>query len=53
MPEGQIRDRRELADTLGAAMAGLAVYFVRPVRDVETALPDHDQLKKVEPASAA
>ena len=33
---------------LCAAMVGLAGYFFRPVRDVETTLPDHDQLKKAE-----
>ena len=38
---------------LGAAMVGLAGYFVRPIRDAETILPDHDQLKKVEETPAA
>ena len=38
---------------IGAALVGLAGYFVRPIRDAETILPDHDQLKKVEPAPTA
>ena len=38
---------------LGAALVGLVGYFVRPIRNAEIILPDHDQLKKVEPAPAA
>jgi MFS transporter, DHA3 family, macrolide efflux protein len=38
---------------LGAAVVGLTGYFVRPVRDAETILPDHDQLKKVEEPAIA
>jgi len=31
-----------------AALVGLSGYFFKPVRDVETILPDHDQLARVE-----
>jgi hypothetical protein len=31
---------------LGVILVGLAGYFVRPVREAESILPDHDQLKK-------
>jgi MFS family permease len=34
-----------------AAVVGLSGYFIRPIREVETILPDHDQLEKVNPAS--
>jgi MFS transporter, DHA3 family, macrolide efflux protein len=33
--------------SLGVVLVGLTGYFVRPVRQAETILPDHDQLKKV------
>ena len=33
---------------LAAAMIGVAGYFVRPIREAESILPDHDQLKKAE-----
>jgi DHA3 family macrolide efflux protein-like MFS transporter len=33
---------------LGSALVGLAGYFVRPIRNVEMILPDHDQLQKAE-----
>jgi len=32
---------------LGVALVGLIGYFIRPIRQAETILPDHDQLKKV------
>jgi MFS family permease len=38
---------------LGATIVGLAGYFIRPIREAETILPDHDQLKKVEETPAA
>jgi MFS transporter, DHA3 family, macrolide efflux protein len=33
---------------LGIILVGLAGYFIRPIREAESILPDHDQLKKVE-----
>jgi hypothetical protein len=33
---------------LGVALVGLAGYFIRPIREAESILPDHDQLKKIE-----
>jgi len=36
---------------LGVALVGLTGYFVRPIRQAESILPDHDQLKKVEEAA--
>jgi len=36
---------------LGVALVGMAGYFVRPIREAESILPDHDQLKKVEEAA--
>ena len=35
---------------LTASLAGLAGYFIQPIRDAETLLPDHDALPKAEPA---
>ena len=35
---------------LAIVLVGLTGYFVSSIRDVETILPDHDQLAKVEPA---
>jgi DHA3 family macrolide efflux protein-like MFS transporter len=32
---------------LGVALVGLTGYFIRPIRDAETILPDHDKLEKV------
>jgi hypothetical protein len=37
---------------LAAALVGLSGYFVRPIRNAEAILPDHDQLEKVEAAPA-
>jgi hypothetical protein len=38
---------------LCAALIGLSGYFIRPIREAESILPDHDQLEKVaEPAAA-
>ena len=37
---------------LGVVMVGVAGYFIRPVRDAESILPDHDQLKKAEETPA-
>ena len=34
-----------------AAVVGLGGYFIRPVRNVENDLPDHDQLARVEAAA--
>jgi hypothetical protein len=34
-------------------MVGLTGYFVRPIRDAETILPDHDQLEKAAETAAA
>jgi len=31
---------------LGVSLVGLSGYFVRPIREAESILPDHDQLKK-------
>lgn len=31
---------------LFAAVVGLSGYFIRPIREVETVLPDHDQLER-------
>jgi hypothetical protein len=33
---------------LGVTLVGLVGYFIRPIREAETILPDHDQLKKIE-----
>ena len=39
--------------SLGVVLVGLADYFVRPIREAGTILPDHDQLKKTgEPSTA-
>lgn len=35
---------------LAASLAGLAGYFIQPIRDAESILPDHDALPKAEPA---
>jgi hypothetical protein len=36
---------------MGVALTGLTGYFIRPIREAETILPDHDKLEKVtEPA---
>jgi MFS family permease len=35
---------------LAASLAGLAGYFIQPVRHAETILPDHDAFAKAEPA---
>jgi DHA3 family macrolide efflux protein-like MFS transporter len=35
-----------------AALIGLSGYFIRPIRNAETILPDHDQLEKVAESSA-
>lgn len=35
---------------LAASLAGLAGYFIQPVRHAESILPDHDTLAKAEPA---
>jgi len=32
---------------LGVALVGLVGYFIRPIREAESILPDHDQLSKV------
>jgi DHA3 family macrolide efflux protein-like MFS transporter len=37
---------------LTAALVGVSGYFIRPIRDAETLLPDHDQMEKVETAGA-
>ncbi len=38
---------------LCASTIGLSGYFIRPIREAETILPDHDQLEKaVQPATA-
>jgi DHA3 family macrolide efflux protein-like MFS transporter len=37
---------------LGVVLVGLAGYFIRPIREAETILPDHDQLKKAQEAPA-
>ena len=37
---------------LGVTLVGLTGYFIRPVRQAETILPDHDQLKKAAETSA-
>jgi MFS transporter, DHA3 family, macrolide efflux protein len=34
---------------LAASLAGLTGYFIHPIRDAETLLPDHDTLSKAEP----
>ncbi|MDP3185498.1 MAG: MFS transporter [Anaerolineales bacterium] len=36
---------------LGAALVGLSGYFIPVIRNAESILPDHDQLKKVEEAA--
>lgn len=38
---------------LGVVLVGLTGYFIRPIRDAETVLPDHDQLKRAEEAVVA
>ncbi len=38
---------------LGVASVGLFGYFVHPIRQAESILPDHDELKKAEEAPAA
>jgi len=38
---------------LGVTLVGLTGYFIRPIRDAEMLLPDHDQLKKIEEAQAS
>lgn len=35
---------------LGASLVGLTGYFIHPIRNAETILPDHDALPEVEPA---
>lgn len=35
---------------LGASLVGLTGYFIQPVRNAESILPDHDSLPKAEPA---
>jgi predicted MFS family arabinose efflux permease len=37
---------------LGVTLVGLTGYFIRPIRQAETILPDHDQLKKAAEISA-
>jgi DHA3 family macrolide efflux protein-like MFS transporter len=37
---------------LGVALTGLTGYFIRPIREAETILPDHDKLEKVTGPSA-
>lgn len=37
---------------LAASLAGLAGYFIQPVRHAESILPDHDTLAKAEPEPA-
>jgi DHA3 family macrolide efflux protein-like MFS transporter len=39
--------------SLGGILAGLAGYMVHHIRDVETVLPDHDELPKAEVAIAS
>jgi DHA3 family macrolide efflux protein-like MFS transporter len=36
---------------LGSALVGLIGYFLPFVRNAESILPDHDQLKKIEAAA--
>jgi hypothetical protein len=38
---------------LMAAMVGVIGYFIRPIRDAESILPDHDQLEKVAAPAAS
>ena len=38
--------------SLGVIMVGLAGYFIRPIREAEAILPDHDQLKIAEETPA-
>lgn len=38
---------------LGAAMAGMAGYFIPAIHNAETVLPDHDQLKPAEAVATA
>jgi hypothetical protein len=33
-----------------ASLVGLTGYFIQPIREAETILPDHDTLAKAEPA---
>lgn len=35
---------------LGASLVGLTGYFIHPIRNAETILPDHDALPEAEPA---
>jgi hypothetical protein len=35
---------------MGPILVGLTGYFIQPIRDAETILPDHDTLLKAEPA---
>jgi MFS transporter, DHA3 family, macrolide efflux protein len=37
---------------LGVILVGLAGYFIRPIREAESILPDHDQLKGAEEVPA-
>ncbi|MCD4751558.1 MAG: MFS transporter [Anaerolineaceae bacterium] len=38
---------------IASALVGLVAYFVKPIREVESILPDHDQLERVaEPAAS-
>jgi hypothetical protein len=37
---------------LGVILVGLTGYLIRPVRDAESILPDHDQLKKAQEVPA-
>jgi len=37
---------------LGLILVGLTGYFIRPIREAESILPDHDQLKKVQEVPA-
>lgn len=37
---------------LAASLAGLAGYFIQPIRDAESILPDHDTLPTAEPEPA-
>ena len=38
---------------LATVLVGVGGYFIRPIREAETLLPDHDQLKRAEEAPAA
>ena len=37
---------------LATVLVGVGGYFIRPIREAETLLPDHDQLKRAEEAPA-